>query len=440
MKKKLSLLLVSFMFLGSVYAQKKWSLQDCINYAIENNIRIQREKLNAKVAENNLFQSKMEFLPSINAGASNTFNYGRNPDPTTYEIVDVTYTTQYGGISGDLRLFRGMRTLNGVKQNEFNLMARLNDVENLKDNISINVATSYLDILFNYELVEIAENQVDIARQEVERAEKLVEVGNLAKGELLKLNAQLESDKYQLTNANNNLTLSYITLTQLLEMDTISGFEIDVPEELPVDEQINYNNVGEIYSVAVKDLPYIKSAEFDLKSFEKNLDVVKGSRYPQVYLNTEWYTYYSSRQRELFPWEEQIREFQSQTVRIGINIPIFTRYQIKNSINNASIQVDDAKYALDQRKKDLFMNIQQAYADATGALDKYNAAVEAVASADEAFNYTQQKFNVGLISSVDFNIAKAELVKAQSDMLQAKFEYIFKSKILDFYMGKTIEL
>ncbi len=264
--------------------------------------------------------------------------------------------------------------------------------------------------------------------------------------------------------------MAYLELTQLLDLDSVINFDVVIPEDLLLDTTYILKSVMTIYNEALNNLPQIKSAEYSLMSREKSLAVQIGRRSPQLYLQGNYYTGYSSTGARLdlnspydmtigylngdvnqpvtlpvygtedYPYFDQIKDNAYKSISVGLNIPIFNQNQVNRDISNARISVIDSKYALEQSKQILFKEIQQAHADAIAALEKYKSSTEAVKSNVEAFNYTQQKLDVGLVSSVDYNIAKNDLLKAQSDLLQAKYEYIFKTKILDFYSGKPITL
>lgn len=433
-----SIVVIFFTSMLIVDAQKIWSLEDCINYAHENNIQLKRQKLYAEVSENNYKQSKSEVLPNLNAGGGYGLNYGHSLDITTYEYVDEN--TKSGNLytRSSVPLFKGLQNYNTIRQNEFNLQKNLEDVEKAKNDITLNIATAYLQILFSMELLDVAESQLEVTSQQIEKTEKLVDVGNVAKSQLLDIKAQAASEQVSLINAENNLKIAYLSLTQLLDLDSTEGFIILKPAYLNVDTITILESVEEVYMEAVVSLPQIKSAEYQLKSSEYSFEIAKGYRYPSLDLNAGFSTFFSSTLP--LDYSTQLENNISTDISIGLSIPIFNRFTTKYAIQNAKINVLDSRFFLELEKQNLYKEIQQAHADAIGALEKYNASKEAVAFNEESFNYTAQKFEVGLISSVDYNVAKNNLFIAKSNMLQAKYEYIFKTKILDFYIGEPIVL
>jgi outer membrane protein len=334
-----------------------------------------------------------------------------------------------------------------MRQNHFNLLARLEDVEDLKNNITILIGGAYLQILLNTELLKIAEDQLAITRQQVQKNERLVEVGNLSRGDLYEIQAQEAREAANVVAARNDLEISYLNLAQYMDLDTneIKQFSIVIPE-LAITDASDLRSVDSVYSDALKVMPMVKSAEYNLLGFEKGLSAARGDRYPSLSARYLYYTLYSeisvSPEDPTAPyrWQQQLQDKGYQQLSFSLNIPLFNGFNAQNRISHAKVSMLDAKVNLEQTKQTMYKSIQQAYADAQAALEYYNANLEAVRSTEESFNYTQQKFNVGMVSSVDYNLAKNNLTKAQSDLLQAKFQYIFYTKILDFWAGKPIRL
>ena len=319
-------------------------------------------------------------------------------------------------------------------------MAKLAGVEKAKNDVTLNIATAYLQILFSQEILEVAKAQLEVTRLQVEKMRKLVDVGNKAMGDLLQIQAQEATDRLEVINASNNLKIAYLTLTQLLDLDSAEGFEIARPVTAQIDEALVAPEVEEIYAVAEKEMPQIRMAEYMVKAAQKDLAMARGARFPDITLQSQVYTYYSELQTQYYSYEQQLRNNMSKTIQFGINIPLFSRYATQRDISNAKIARNDAELQLREAKLDLYKTIQQAHADAIAALEKYRSAAEAVKANEEAFKYTEQKFGVGLVSAVEYNEGKKNLTKARADLLQAKYEFIFKTKILSFYMGNKIEL
>ncbi len=428
------------LFTSVLDAQKVWTLEDCINYATENNISVKRQELVAKQSQNNLNQSKYELLPDVNGFVNHNLNSGKSVNYETYSYVDEKYTNGSMGINSNLSLFNGLQQYNTIKKNELDLKSRLKDVEKAKNDLVLNIATGYMQILFNNELKNISEQELELTIEQIEKTKKLVDVGNVPKSDLLEIKAQAASERVNLTNAKNQLILSYLTLTQMLNLDSIGDFKIQIPTNLELHTNTTLNNVNSIFSEAVDFLPQIESAKYQLKSSQKNLDITKGQLSPNLSLGFVYYTRYNELSKPIFSYNEQIKENAYKQLTLSLNIPIFNKMHTKNNINNAKINVLDAQLNLALSKQELYKEIQQARTEAIAAFEKYQANVDAVKSMDEAFNYTQQKYQVGIVDIVEYKISKQNLAKAKSDVLKAKYEYVLKTKILDFYTGKQFKL
>jgi outer membrane protein len=450
--KKLILLfpILLMMFYSSSFAQKVWSLEDCIMYAFENNISIKQQILTTEYNENLLNQSKVALAPNLNAGANHGFSFGRALDQTTYEFKEnQTIMSNNVNLTSSVTLFNGLQQRNTIQQNEFNLLASQKDLDKLKNDIALFLASGYLQILFNRELLQVAINQHELTLQQVERTAKLVEAGSLARGSLLEIQAQASTEELNVITAQNQLDISYLNLTQMLDLDSVGDFEIEIPEFGDVARAPINITVGMVYNDALRVLPQVASAEYQLQSAYEGLSIAQGMRSPDLFLNAQWGTGFSdARQKfnlstgefEDVPFWEQMNGNQSTTLSLGLNIPIFNRWMVSTNISNARLSVINSELSLETTKMDLYKSIQQAYADATAARKKYLATEEALISMEESFKYTEEKFEVGLVNTVDYNTEKNRLTTTQSDLLQAKYDYIFKMKILDFYRGIPITL
>lgn len=428
-------------------AQKIWTLEECIRYAQEKNIQIKRQELATEISQNNYFQSKMNMLPDLGAGWNHQFGSGRTlSTDSIYRWVNTNVQEGSMGIQSELTVFRGFQNVNEIRKSNFDLKKSLADLEKAKNDISMNIAAGYLQVLLDEELYEVAKSQVELSQLQVDRNKKLVEVGNIARGNLLEIQAQLAREKVNLTNAANNQTIDYLTLTQMLELDSIGNFKVFHPENLTIDESVPLQSVQDIFAQAEANMPEVKSSEYFLESRRKELAVRKGALSPTVSLQALYYTRYNPDAVDyLNPTAnygiiEQLKDKKYKQLSINLSIPIFNRYNTRTNISNSKIAVEDAEYSLIQTKKVLYKSIQQAHADAKAAYDNFISRKEAVASSEEAFKYTQQKYEVGMSSAVDFNIAKNNLTKAKSDLAQAKYEYIFKTKVLDFYKGVPLKI
>ena len=448
--KKILFFITTWLFLsqGVIHSQYKiWSLQECIKYAIDNNIQIKQQILQTKFQENALEQSKLNLLPTLNGQATHNYSFGRALDETTYKFTEnenIQSNSFYAG--GSLNLFNGLQNFNTIQKNKYQLLASELDLQSIKDDISLNIALAYLQILLNNELVSATGNQLQITRQQIDKTKKMYDAGSVAKGNLLQIEAQAASEELQLINLQNQLDISYLTLTQMLELKSAEGFKILTPEISIDTNTVITGEINDIFTQAQALRPEIKSAELKLTASEYDLKIANGSRSPRLSMSHSFGTRYSdvalkpSAPAENYTFSEQLNDNINYGIGFSLNIPILNGWQINKSIANSRLSIENSRYTLEGEKKQLYKDIQQAYADAIAALKKFTASMKAVISMEESFRYTEQKFNVGKVTPVDYNAAKTQLLNAQSDMSQAKYEFIFKTKVLDFYKGVPLNL
>lgn len=456
---------------GSVVAQKVWSLNDCINYALDNNIQIKQKMLQIETQEEELLQSKLSLLPDLNAYASHGYNWGQTIDRFTNQFATERVRQNNFYASTQMTIFRGFQEMNTVKRNKLSLLATKYDTDRFMDDISVNIATYYLQVLYNMEALLVAEAQLEVTEQQLDRTRKLVEAGTLARGDLYTVEARLATEELAVVQAKNNLDLSYLDLTQLLDLPSPEGFAVEQPD-IEVKGTVKLlPEADQVYDIAVEQRPEIKSAETRVLVSDKDYDIARGGISPHLYVSGSWGTGYSGaskvgvdpftqtipigytandvmvfrdvtdyRNFEVKDFWEQIDANNNRSFMVHLSIPIFNGWQTNSSIQRAKIARRSSEYDLELAKLNLNKTINQAYSDAKAAFKSYRAAMKKVEATTTAFQYAEEKFNVGMINSLEYNEAKKELTKAQSEMLNAKFEYIFTMTILDFYMGNPISL
>ena len=442
MKRKIVFLLPFFMFVlfaFQVVAQEAWSLQKCIQYAFENNLQIKKSQLDVQSSSADLLQSKLNFLPSVNASASQNTGWGRSIDLATYQFTDNKSSQYYFSLSGNLNLFNGFQNVNKLRQQQFNYLAMKYNSDKIRNDIALNIAAAYLQILFNIEQADNARRQLETTKAQIDRTRKEVEAGTVAKGNLLDIEAQGANDQVNVVNAQNKLMLPYLDLMQIEN----PNLEITKkPSLLPIES---------IYRNALNTRPEIKSAQYYVKSADRGLSIAKGQRSPTLSMSSSYSNNYSDQIRQsnnpLDPgfnltkefWD-QLRDNRSVTLGFRLSIPIFNGYQVSTYIKKSKINLEQANLDLQLQKNNLRKTIEQAYTDALAAYQTYVARDKSVASLEEAFKYAQEKFNVGMLSATDYNVAKNNFFNAQSNRTAAKYDYIFKTKILDFYLGRSLNL
>ena len=430
-----------FLVFGSlkVGAQKEWTLEECINYALENNINIKRQKIAAEQARNDRKQSKWEMAPSISANGSHSFNFGKTINPDNYEYVNQQFQSQSMQANADLTLFDGLETQHTQKMRRYDLMAQLENIETARYNVTLNIVTYYLNVLSQAEQKKIKEEQLDVTMDQITKTREQVKVGNKAKGDLLEIKAQAARERVELTRAKNNLKMAYVDLAQLMNLDTVKNFSVIIPENLELQAEKLIKPADTIYNQSVHEFPTIQNAQYQLKSSQKYLDIMKGRLMPTLSFRTSYYTYYNELSQPSYA--DQIKDINPNlNLQLVLSIPIFDKMRKYNQISNAKLLVKDSKYVLKEQKQELFKTIQKAVNEAESAYEDYQASLESVESNEEAFKYTKEKYDVGLVDAVEYKIAKNELSSARSNTANAKYNYIFRLKILEFYMGREMKL
>ncbi|MBW6491239.1 MAG: TolC family protein [Lentimicrobium sp.] len=475
MKRKTLIVLIFAGFLASfTQAQQVWTLEQCINHALTNNLQLKQQLLLVESVKADLLQSKVDLLPGITGNASHAYNYGQTIDRYTNQFATSKVQSNNFYLQSGVTLFNGFQKLNLIKQNQLNLLASEQDADKYMNDMSINIATFYLQVLFYKELVQIRGNQLDITRQQKQRMQKMVDAGSIAAGDLFTIEAQLAGEESALVSAENDLEISLLTLSQLLDLPSTDGFDIVVPALSVENEPEITGSPDQVYTYAREHMPEIKAAEFRLQSSERQLARAKGTYYPSLALSGSWGTGYSGasqiidQQTPINPiigyalnpagenyevytyaynytyktkaWSDQIKDNNNQTIGLYLTIPILNGWQTRTMVKKARLSVESSRLDLELQQMMLRKTIQQAWSDARASYKNYGASTKKQDATREAFRYAEQKFNVGVMNSVDYNNAKKDMTNAESEVLQSKFDYIFKTTVLDFYIGKPLSL
>ncbi|MEK6480111.1 TolC family protein [Catalinimonas sp. 4WD22] len=464
------------------------SLQESIDRAIRNNISVKQTELQVVGSQVALKQSKADLLPSINASTGISYSVGRTINQFTNEYVDQPVRQQNMGLNSQLTLFNGLQRLNTIKQNNLNLEGSQYDLEASKDMVTLDVIQAYTQILFNIELLETAEFQLLTTQQQLQRTEKLVNAGSLPIANQLQLEAQQANDELNIVNAENDLELAYLNLKQLLQIPESDSIEIVIPEfDDPVAAQIPFS-AQMIYENAAQSWANLQSAELQVNSARYGLSIAQGGYYPTLSLSAGLFSQYSSIAPDQIPragtdnvtsviptgdflqvpdnlipnvpggtripvlTETQIpSEFTDNTywnqldfnlrrfISLDLNIPIFNNWRVRSNVANAQINLESARLEVLNQRNQLRQTIEQVYLDAKAASKSFEANNKRVTSLQEAFRNTETRYQVGAIDAVDFNLAKNDLNAAESDLIRAKYNYIFSLKVLDFYQGKPLD-
>ncbi len=486
--KKLNLTLLILFFTFTAFAQSDslyvLDLQQCIDIAIENNLSVRRSNLQEQLAQVNLNQSRASQLPSLNVGGNYGYNWGRSIDPTTNSFI--TQQINFTGVSGtaNMTLFNWFRITNTIKQNRMSLESSQYAVDKAENDISLNVVTFYLNVIFNRELFENAEYQLRSSQEQLERTKKLVAGGALPRTNELELISQVATNEVQLVTAQNNLDLALLSLKQAMLIPTSQDIELIIPDLTLEGEADLTISSDEVFEAAVASMPEIQSAELQVQSALMGVKVAESGYAPTFSLNGSFRSNYSDAYKQYnidednpytinrdasgnvitnptfyqtndgTPVEEisispngsletvgfgdQMNQNFSKSLTLNLSIPIFNNLQAKSSVQNARINLQQAEITVLEQKNLLRQTIETAYNDAFAASKTYAASSRQVEALEETFRSVENQYNLGAANFTDYQVASNNLFRAKSDLVRAKFDFIFKKKILDFYQGNSL--
>ncbi|MEQ9297425.1 MAG: TolC family protein [Cyclobacteriaceae bacterium] len=476
--------LVLLFFTWSAHAQEAsvqtLTLDECVDIALENNLNIKRGELNLEDQEITLKQNRFNQLPNLNVGGNYGYNWGRSIDPTTNLFI--SQRIGFTGLSGNTNwvLFNGMQVRKSIEQSQVDLQARTYDLERAKNDAILAVVDAYLTVIFNEEQLENARFQIQSTNEQLIRTTKLVNAGSLPITNKLNLESQLATDELNLVQNENNLALSLLNLKQLLLLPVETQIDVYKPE-IAMDLELSLSEkASEIYSTAEQLMPEIKSADLTIRSADLGYRIAQGGRYPSLSVNGQFSTNYSSaanRERRVFDGTETVLlqtgfltddpgttvssfveqprvvevrpDFQlgdqfsdnfSRSLSLNLSIPVFNRWQTEAGVQRSKINQQRAQITAQETRNQLRQNIETAYNDALAASKSYSASTKQVEALQESFRITQNQYDLGAVNFTDFQVANNNLVQAKSDLIRAKYQYLFRLKILDFYQGKPLTI
>ena len=474
-----SLVFLSFFLLNITGQDRAWTYSECLDYALENNLSLKRGELDVEMDEVNLKQSKANMFPTFNFGGGYGINWGRSIDPTTNLFISQRIQSMGIQSGSSVTVFGGLRKLNTIKQNKLDLETSVSDLEHARNEVILNVVTFYTNVIFNQELLETAELQLGTTTQQLGRTEKLVEAGSLAISELLDLQSQKASNELEVINAENSLNLALLSLKQVMQMLASEELEIVVPEMEAEDYGFLVVSATDIYQTAELTQPVIKSADLDVQSSIMGEKIAKGALYPSLNLGYSMFTNYSdaidpfTKRDGTFgpPGEipdagfvsgdplqpitlyvpnpnfidvnngvgDQFSDNFSRSLNFSISVPIFNGLVARSSMQRATINRAQAEINALEVRNQLRQIIETAYSDAVAASKAFEASQKQVDALEESFRVTEKRYNLGAVNFVDYQVAQNNLFGAKSDLVRTKYDYIFKTKILDFYQGNPID-
>lgn len=449
---------------------KKWTLEECVTYAIQNNISIKQSELDSKMALIDKKSAVGRFLPSLNASASHSWNIGLNQDITTGLLQNKTTQFTSAGANVGIDIYRGLQNQNTLRKANLSIVAAKYQLVKMQEDVALNVANAFLQVLFNKENLKVQKEQLRINEKQYVRSEELVKVGSIPRGDLLDVKATLALNNQNVITAENSLLISKLSLSHLLQLKDFENFDVVDDTDVKDANNIMAQTPSAIYEKAFEGRTELKIARTNLEIAEKNVAIAKGAFQPtlQGFYSFNSRVAYSDRVTGVIPntsnptsivgfvegtnqnvlspnftrvlgnpapFFDQFNTNKGQSFGMQLSVPIFNGFSARNNVERSKVSLEQSKIAVEQQNLDLQRNVYTAFADAKGALNAYESSVAALEARQGAYNYATEKYSVGLMNSFDFNQSQTLLTNAQSEVLRTKYDYIFKIKILEFYFG-----
>jgi outer membrane protein len=424
---------------------KKWTLEECVIYAVENNLTVQQAELDLRNAELDKSEAISGLLPNINAQLQAGGNTGLTFDPTTNQPTNTTIQTATGNTTAAVNLFDGLRNYNSLRRADMNKLANQYRLDDLKDDIRLNVALAYLQIISNKETLKVSRALYKATEQDLERTRVQVEEGVSPKGDLLEIQATAASQEQQIVNGENQVLLSRISLAQLLQITDYENFDVADEEYDVPPSDVLMNSPREIYEKALTFRNDIKASEAFVDLAEKDVKIAKGAYMPTLEAFFNYSTRYSSEFRDPLTGDDvsfgdQLWLNDGIFYGARINVPIFNGLNVRNSVKRSEISLERAELQFEQDKLELETNINQAYVDVKNSAKNYEAAVKTLEARRLSYEYAKERYEVGLLNAFDFGVAQARVDNAAAEVIRTKYDYIFRIKLVEFYFGLPLTL
>jgi outer membrane protein len=451
-----------------------WTLQECVEYALANNLQIKRSELSLELSSIDRRQAKLALLPSANAFASYGYNWGRGIDPVTNQFISSQrngYTSL--GASGDIDLFNGFRLQNNIKQSNAEFEASEEDLATTRNDVTLNVISLFVNVLFNKELLANAKSQLASSQQQFERTQKLVAAGSLPKSDELNLDAQVATNELNVINQENALNLSLLQLQQALQLPANDNFDVEV-QEITAEDLVLEQTREEIFQVAKGTMPEIRGARYRIESTSFGVKASRGNLYPRLSISGSINSNYSSASatrfvpdggfssfetgyfvqgtnapvyglqptgsfREIYGFNDQVKDNLYKSVSMTLSIPIFNNFNARAAVQRAMISNEQAKINAREVENTLRQTVETSYNNAIAASKAYNSSLRQVQAREEAYRMVKQRFDIGAANYVEYQVAENDLFQSRSDLSRGKYEFVFRKKVLDFYLGNPLE-
>ncbi|GGA78486.1 transporter [Flavobacterium palustre] len=428
-----------------------WSLEDCVKYALEHNISIRQSDLDIQTAQIDKKDAFGGFLPNVSASASHSWNIGLNQDITTGLLQNQTIQFTSAGANVGIDIYKGLQNVYTLRKANLSIVAAKYQLQKMQEDIALNVANAYLQVLFNKENLKVQNEQLAIDNKQLNRTQELVNAGNLPKGDLLDVKATIAADNQKVINAQNTLLIAKLSLAQLLQLDSFDNFDVVDVNEFQMEQSLLSQTPTSIYDKAKQQRVELKIAQTNLEIAEKNVAIARAAYQPTLrgfYNFNSRVSYADIALRDNTgaiigtqpppKFMDQFNDNKGQSFGAQLNIPIFSGFAVRNNVERNKVNLEKSKIALEQQQLDLQRNVYTAFTDAKGALKAYESAIEALDARMQSYNYSKEKFEVGLMNAFELSQSQTLLANAQSEVIRTKYDYIFKTKILEFYFGIPI--
>lgn len=436
MKRQIILVLAIGTWLQSIAQPREWGLTECVQYALSHNLNIKQQEDNVRLQEISLSISRNSRLPDLNGSIGENFSFGRALTSDNTYMNRSTQSTSFS-VGTSVPILTGGRIPADIKVRKLNLQAALQDFNHARENVALSVTSSYLEAICQKDLVQVAERQVELSKAQVHRMELLFQNDKASEAELSQIRSTLANDELSLTQQRNSYMLALLELSQLLELESPEGFDVARPQvEIVKGDELPSPDL--VYNEAVGIKPQIQAEQIRLQSAEKNILIAKSALYPSLHFNAGLgSSYYKTSGFETRSFGSQLHDNFNQYFGFSLSVPIFNRFATRNNVRSARLQVHAQQIKLEQTKKSLYKEIQQAYYNAVAASRQCESSDEAYASANTAFVLMQRKYENGKATATEFQDAKTKFMRAESQQIQSRYTYLFRKKILDFYRGVT---
>ncbi len=476
--KKISLFSLFFVLLCiQMQAQaKKWTIEECVAYALEHNITIKNTQLDERLAKVDKKTAYGNFMPSVNGQASHSWNIGLNQNITTGLLENQTTQFTSAGLSANIDIYNGLQNQNRLRRANLSILSAQYQLSKMKDDVSLNVANAFLQILFNKENIKVQKELLASDERQLNRAQELVNAGSIPRGDLLDSKATVAADQQKVIAAENALLISKLSLAQLLQLDDFQNFDIADTDYDAKQSEVMFQTPEAIYQKAKQERVELKIAKANMDIAEKDVKIARGAYQPTlvgfysfstraaysdritgsqldllnptvntgnfVTVNGVNYSIFQPNYTPVFsksaPIFDQFSDNKGHNFGLQLNVPIFNGFAVRNNIERSKVALERAKIAMSQSEIDLERTVYTAFTDANGAYNAYQSAVVALEAREGAFNYAKERYAVGMMNSFDFNQAQTLYANAQSEVLRTKYDYIFRTKIVEFYFGIPI--